>query len=59
MQMGNYFLVVIDEDDQVVDKIPADHKTEKQLLASIKQQYQGKNYKFKFGNMVRWPRFFT
>jgi len=47
----NYYLIVIDTKDNIVEKIQADHKTDKQLLQQTKKRYPT-NYKFKFGNMV-------
>ena len=55
--MSNYFLLVIDENDQIVEKIPADHKTDKQLLKDTEARYQGINCIFKFGNLCTEEQF--
>lgn len=54
---NNYFLIVIDEEDNIVEKIPADHQTDKELLRETKARYEGQNCRFKFGNIVSEEQF--
>ena len=50
-----YLLIVLDKDDNIVAQIPADHKTDKELLRKTKLQYPDCVYKF--GNIVTQEQF--
>lgn len=54
---NNYFLIVIDEKDQIVEKISVDHNNDKKKLSEAKERYKGKNYTFKLGNIVSEEQF--
>ena len=48
-----YLLVVIDTNtNEIIEKIPADHKTDKELFEETRKRYIGKDVKLKFGNIV-------
>ena len=53
----NYYLVVIDENDNIIERIPADHKTDRKLMKETKKRYEGRNCKFKLGNLVTEEQF--
>ncbi|RDJ35425.1 MAG: hypothetical protein DWQ19_11455 [Crenarchaeota archaeon] len=45
-----YLLLVLNEADEIVERIEVTHQNDKETLKKTKEKYKGRNFAYKFGN---------